>query len=171
VATTSTRLAKDYKVETDQQSDLLIHLVDNELKLTLTLQDLNGMHGSVSFGELMTGKLQSLLDRVSNSFLSRREIEILENAALGRSNKEIGKIVGLSESTIKGRLLKIFEKMHANDRTHAVTIALLNGWLDINKISEGLKETASQRVTEEETNEDRLELKDRIINILNKKIW
>jgi two-component system NarL family response regulator len=62
-------------------------------------------------------------------------MEILNYAALGKSNKQIAEIVGLSESTVKNHFSSTLKKLHANDRTHAVTLALCNGWLSVQNIS------------------------------------
>ena len=66
--------------------------------------------------------------------LSLREMEVLNYAALGKSNKQIAEIIGLSESTIKNHFSSTLRKLHANDRTHAVTLALCNGWLNVNNV-------------------------------------
>ncbi len=56
--------------------------------------------------------------------LSTREIEVLELVARGTSNKEIAKILWVSETTVKSHMLHIFEKLGVTDRTAAVTAAL-----------------------------------------------
>jgi two-component system NarL family response regulator len=67
-------------------------------------------------------------------------MEVLNYAALGKSNKQIAKIIGLSESTIKNHFSSTLRKLHANDRTHAVTLALCNGWLSVKNISNILED-------------------------------
>jgi two-component system NarL family response regulator len=76
-------------------------------------------------------------------------MEALNYAALGKSNKQIAQIIGLSESTIKGYISSTLKKLHANDRTHAVTLALCNGWLNVENISHLLanEETAIEAST------------------------
>ena len=59
--------------------------------------------------------------------LTGREIEVLTHMAKGRSNKEIGSILGRTEATIKVHVLHILQKLEAADRTEAVTIALQRG--------------------------------------------
>jgi DNA-binding NarL/FixJ family response regulator len=63
--------------------------------------------------------------------LTDREIEVLRRVAAGQSNKQIGLGLGVSESTIKAHIHSILPKLNANDRTHAVTIALKRGILDL----------------------------------------
>jgi DNA-binding NarL/FixJ family response regulator len=63
--------------------------------------------------------------------LTPREIEVLEQVAAGNSNKAIGDRLEISEDTVKSHIRSILNKLGANDRTHAVTIALRRGFLDI----------------------------------------
>lgn len=56
--------------------------------------------------------------------LSVREMQILEALAEGRSNKMIARAMDLSEETVKSHLRRIYEKLGAADRAHAVAIAL-----------------------------------------------
>jgi DNA-binding NarL/FixJ family response regulator len=65
--------------------------------------------------------------------LSPREIEVLELAARGKSNREIGKVLHLSEATIKTHLLRAFDKLEVNDRTAAVVTALERGLLNLHR--------------------------------------
>lgn len=65
------------------------------------------------------------------SELSSREKEILSYVARGKSNKQIANLFQISEHTVKNHLTSIMWKLNANDRTHAVVIALRRGWLSI----------------------------------------
>lgn len=56
--------------------------------------------------------------------LSVREMHILEALADGLSNKMIAKTLSITEETVKSHLKKIYEKLGAADRAHAVAIAL-----------------------------------------------
>ena len=62
--------------------------------------------------------------------LTERELEVLRRVAGGSSNKRIGSAMGIGEETVKGHMRNILSKLQANDRTHAVTIALKRGFLD-----------------------------------------
>jgi DNA-binding NarL/FixJ family response regulator len=55
---------------------------------------------------------------------SRRELEILQYVAQGKTNIEIGKILHISSRTVQGHLSKIFAKLHVETRTEAVTKAV-----------------------------------------------
>lgn len=63
--------------------------------------------------------------------LTEREIATLSLAAVGKSNREIGRHLGLSEETVKGHMKAIFSKLSAADRTHAVTIAARRGIIEL----------------------------------------
>ncbi len=61
--------------------------------------------------------------------LSGREVEVLELAAAGLSNKEIAQDLEITDQTVKNHVTSILRKLDVNDRTHAVTIALSKGWI------------------------------------------
>lgn len=61
--------------------------------------------------------------------LTYREIQILDYIAAGNSNKQIARILGISEQTIKNHVSAILGKLHANDRAHAVALAIRQRWL------------------------------------------
>lgn len=63
--------------------------------------------------------------------LTPREIEVLRLVAAGNANKEIGAQLSLTEVTVKSHVKNILAKLGANDRTHAVTIALKRGIIDL----------------------------------------
>jgi len=59
--------------------------------------------------------------------LTPRELQILTLVAGGRSNKWIAQELAISEDTVKGHVSNILAKLNANDRTHAVTLAIRRG--------------------------------------------
>jgi DNA-binding NarL/FixJ family response regulator len=61
--------------------------------------------------------------------LTKRETQILTYVAEGNSNKEIARILTISEQTIKNHVSAILRKLNANDRAHAVALALRSGWI------------------------------------------
>jgi DNA-binding NarL/FixJ family response regulator len=63
--------------------------------------------------------------------LTEREIEVLRLIAGGNANKEIAAQLAVSEETVKGRVMQILSKLHANDRTHAAMIGLRRGIIDL----------------------------------------
>lgn len=68
-----------------------------------------------------------LAERLPNSELSAREMEVLQLIAKGLSNREIANALFVTEGTIKFHVINILNKLGANDRTMAVTIALQRG--------------------------------------------
>ena len=68
-----------------------------------------------------------LAEHTSDDDLSPREIEVLRLIAAGNGNKEIASRLLIAEETVKSHITNILTKLHANDRTHAVTTALKRG--------------------------------------------
>jgi DNA-binding NarL/FixJ family response regulator len=71
-----------------------------------------------------------LADHMIEDGLTDREVAVLRRVASGNSNKIIASELNLSEATVKGHMKSILSKLGANDRTHAVTIALKRGFLE-----------------------------------------
>ena len=61
--------------------------------------------------------------------LTERELQILRGISRGRSNAEIGGELFLSEETIKTNARRLFDKLGARDRAHAVAVGMRNGFL------------------------------------------
>jgi len=68
-----------------------------------------------------------LAQRVSGESLSDREIDVLKLMAQGKSNKEIGSALFISEGTVKSHVKGIFAKMNVISRTEAVATATRRG--------------------------------------------
>jgi DNA-binding NarL/FixJ family response regulator len=62
--------------------------------------------------------------------LTPRELSVLRLVAAGRHNRSIGEMLNVSEQTVKTRIKNILSKLQADDRTHAVSIAVRRGFLD-----------------------------------------
>jgi len=73
-----------------------------------------------------------LVEAVAHPELSKRERQVLEYLANGRSNKEIGAILYVSELTVKGHVRSILEKLDAKGRSEAIAIALNRGLIRAN---------------------------------------
>lgn len=71
-----------------------------------------------------------IADHVAQDALTEREIAVLRSVATGNSNKLIASQMCITEATVKGHMKNILSKLGANDRTHAVTIALKRGFID-----------------------------------------
>jgi DNA-binding NarL/FixJ family response regulator len=63
--------------------------------------------------------------------LSAREIEVLQLVAQGNANKVIADRLSVTEDTVKAHVRNILSKLGANDRTHAVTIAVKRGFFEL----------------------------------------
>ena len=72
-----------------------------------------------------------LAEHATDGALSAREIEVLRLIAGGNANKEIAVQLSITEETVKGHIKNILAKLDANDRTHAVTIGLKRGIIDL----------------------------------------
>ena len=67
----------------------------------------------------------------SDDSLTEREIEVLREVAAGNANKMVAQLLNVSEETIKAHMKNILSKLGANDRTHAVTIAVKRGIIEL----------------------------------------
>ena len=72
-----------------------------------------------------------IAQHMADDALSEREIEVLRLVARGNSNKRIGGLLSIAEETVKGHLKSILSKLGANDRTHAVTLGITRGILQL----------------------------------------
>lgn len=63
--------------------------------------------------------------------LTDRQLEILVHVARGRTNREIGSVLGISERTVRNHMRTINKKLSTGDRTRAVVIAIESGWIPI----------------------------------------
>jgi DNA-binding NarL/FixJ family response regulator len=68
---------------------------------------------------------------VADDALTEREVAVLGGVAAGKSNKVIAADLLISEETVKTHMKSILPKLNAQDRTHAVMIALKRGILDL----------------------------------------
>jgi DNA-binding NarL/FixJ family response regulator len=80
---------------------------------------------------VQTEVASELAQHTADHGLTEREIEVLKLIAKGCANKLIADRLEITEDTVKGHVRNILEKLKANDRTHAVTIALHRGYFEI----------------------------------------
>ncbi len=69
--------------------------------------------------------------RNTYGLLTAREIQVLQEIARGKANKEIGTALVISEHTVKDHLKSIFGKLNVADRTEAVTAAVQRGIIEL----------------------------------------
>jgi two-component system, NarL family, response regulator len=72
-----------------------------------------------------------LADHMGDDRLSDREVQVLRLVAFGNSNKRVANRLAISEETAKGHVKNILAKLSATDRTHAVTLALMRGIIQL----------------------------------------
>ena len=72
-----------------------------------------------------------LAQHMGQDVLSAREMEVLSHVATGHTNRRIAEQLSISEETVKAHMKNVLAKLAANDRTHAVTIALKRGIITI----------------------------------------
>lgn len=77
------------------------------------------------------GTLKDVEYRKPLHILTRRECEVLQMLADGKSNRSIGETLFISEKTVKNHVSNILQKMDVNDRTQAVVVAIKNGWVQV----------------------------------------
>ena len=80
--------------------------------------------GKSSISSEIAGKLVS---RMSGQQLTAREQNVLECVVGGRSNKQIGSDLGISEATVKTHINSLLGKLGVEDRTQAATVAIQRG--------------------------------------------
>jgi len=78
-----------------------------------------------------------IAEHATDDALTEREIEVLRRVAVGAANKQVAVELYISEETVKAHMKSILAKLGANDRTHAVTIALNRGIIEITDTSPG----------------------------------
>ena len=103
---------------------LLKTLVDTELLTTIR---------SVHSGKKTLSPEASfqLAEHATDDALTPAEVEVLRLIAGGNANKQIAGQLSVSEETVKSRVKSILSKLGANDRTHAVTIGVKRGIIDM----------------------------------------
>ena len=72
-----------------------------------------------------------LAEHLGEEDLTARELEVLQLVRDGRKNKQIADHLSISENTVNFHIKNIVDKLGANDRTHAVTIATRRGMLPL----------------------------------------
>jgi len=70
-------------------------------------------------------------DALTGTGLSARELDVLRHLGRGLSNQELGRVLGISETTIKAHLRSVFVKLEASNRAEAVARAYQLGLLVI----------------------------------------
>ncbi len=72
-----------------------------------------------------------LAEHAMDDELTEREIDVLKLVAAGNANKHIADQLSIGEATVKSHVSNILSKLGANDRSHAVTIGLQRGIIEL----------------------------------------
>lgn len=67
--------------------------------------------------------------------LSPRELDVLRQVAQGRRNRDIAKVMDISEQTVKNHISTILHKLGVRNRVRAVTFAVRQGWLTLESVA------------------------------------
>jgi DNA-binding NarL/FixJ family response regulator len=100
-----------------------------DMPLKRVVEAIRALHaGQQYFPAEIAGRLA---ERLKQSILTPRELNVLQMIADGRSNKEIGSALGIVEGTVKIHVTNIINKLGVMDRTQAVTTAIKRGILEL----------------------------------------
>jgi DNA-binding NarL/FixJ family response regulator len=72
-----------------------------------------------------------IAEHATDDPLTPGEVDVLRLIASGNANKQIADLLSVTEETVKGRVKNILSKLNANDRTHAATIAVKRGIIEL----------------------------------------
>ena len=93
------------------------------------LDTIRAVHGGQK--RIASDVAAQLAGHLTDDPLTPREIEVLRLVAAGNANKLIADQLSITEETVKGHVKNILSKLGANDRTHAVTIGLKRGIIEL----------------------------------------
>jgi DNA-binding NarL/FixJ family response regulator len=103
---------------------LLKNLLHKEL-----LETIRAVHGGKK--SLSVDASYQLAEHATDDALTLGEISVLRLIAAGNANKQIADQLSITEETVKGRVRSILSKLGANDRTHAATIGIKRGIIEL----------------------------------------
>ena len=111
-------------IKAGAQAYLLKNLLHKEL-----LQTIRTVHAGCK--AISPEVAAQLVEHTGEDELTPKEVDVLRLIATGNANKEIAGRLSITEETVKSRVKNILDKLGANDRTHAVTIALKRGIIQL----------------------------------------
>lgn len=123
-----TTYAGDVQAQRAMKAGAQAYLLKNLLHREL-LQTIRSVHAGRK--TLAPDVATQLAEHTGGEGLTPREIEVLRLIAAGNANKEIAAQLSITEETVKSRVKNILDKLGANDRTHAVTIGLKRGIIEL----------------------------------------
>jgi DNA-binding NarL/FixJ family response regulator len=123
-----TTYAGDVQVTRALQAGARAYLLKGSLRKEL-LEAIRAVHAGHK--RLSPEVAAEIAEHATGNTLTPREIDVLRLVAGGNANKQIAAQLSLTEETVKSHVGNILGKLGANDRTHAVTIALKRGIIDL----------------------------------------
>lgn len=114
-------IVRVHQGQTYIQPTLIKSLIDSELNKKTAKENPEPI-GCAKLVCTKVGCAKLELDKL----LTSREIEVLRGIVDGKSNKEIGKALSISEKTVRNHLYNIFKKLGVSDRTQAAVVAIKN---------------------------------------------
>jgi len=120
--------AGDFQVTRALKAGARAYLVKGMLRKEL-LETIRAVHAGQR--RLSTEIAAEIAEHITDDALTPREIEVLCLVAGGNANKEIAARLSISEESVKSHIRNILSKLRANDRTHAVTIGLKRGIIEL----------------------------------------
>jgi DNA-binding NarL/FixJ family response regulator len=122
-----TTYSRDVQVLRALQAGAAGYLVKSALRKDLLNTIRTVHHGGKSISAEAAAELAK---HVLDEILTERELEVLKRVATGTSNREIADALSLTEATVKSHMKNVMAKLGANDRTHAVMIAIKRGFIE-----------------------------------------
>jgi DNA-binding NarL/FixJ family response regulator len=98
------------------------------MPLKRVLEGIRAVHSGKAY---FPPEVRERIKEQTNANISSRELDVLKLIAKGKSNKEIGARLGITESTVKAHLARIFPKLGVTDRAHAIAFAVKRGLITL----------------------------------------
>jgi DNA-binding NarL/FixJ family response regulator len=123
-----TTYAGDFQVSRALKAGARGYLLKGMLRQEL-LETIRAVHAGRK--RLSSEIAAEIAEHAADDILTPREIDVLRLLAKGNANKEIAGKLSLTEETVKGHVKNILAKLDVHDRTHAVTVGLKRGIIDL----------------------------------------
>jgi DNA-binding NarL/FixJ family response regulator len=123
-----TTRAGDFQISRALKAGARGYLLKDMLRQEL-LETIRAVHAGQK--RMSSEAAAEIAEHATDDVLTPREIDVLRLIAKGNANKEIAGQLSLTEETVKGHVKNILAKLGVHDRTHAVTIGLKRGIIDL----------------------------------------
>jgi DNA-binding NarL/FixJ family response regulator len=120
--------AGDFQVSRALKAGARAYLLKSLMREDL-LETIRAVHAGQK--RLTAAIAAEIAEHATDAFLTPREIDVLRLVAKGNANKEIAQVLSLANETVKVHVKNILAKLGVNDRTHAVTVGLKRGIIDL----------------------------------------